>query len=211
MLPAPIHPGGNRDQIFLSYCPHGSLPYLRQIVHEPPPAHAQGQSPQRSDERAVKRHSVRPGGHQRRGQITYSCYTRNRRLGWSIPTSASTLPKKSLYFAPRKEGLPYIYGVDQYLDPANDKPIVLPLPEPTSLHGTMGIGKTWLIELSVSQLIQQKKPEGHYRPQVRLQTVRRRVPSLREHQLRESVRVFLLRRPSGQRQFQPFCELRHAR
>lgn len=72
----------------------------------------------------------------------------------------STLPEKSRYFdqLPPEGGLPYIHGVGKYLDSGSDKPIVLPLPEHTSLHGTTGIGKTRLIELIVSQLIQQKEP-----------------------------------------------------
>ena len=44
------------------------------------------------EERAVKRHSVRPGvdtkgGIQGRGEITYSRYTRNRRSVWSVATA----------------------------------------------------------------------------------------------------------------------------
>ena len=72
----------------------------------------------------------------------------------------STLPEKSRYFdqLPPEGGLPYIHGVGSYLAPGSDQPIVLPLPEHTSLHGTTGIGKTRLIELIVSQLIQQKEP-----------------------------------------------------
>jgi Type IV secretion-system coupling protein DNA-binding domain. len=72
----------------------------------------------------------------------------------------ATLPEKSRYFdqLPPEGGLPYIHGVGPYLNPNDDKPIVLPLPEHTSLHGTTGIGKTRLIELIVSQLIQQQEP-----------------------------------------------------